>query len=80
MKPSDFSGKVFKLWKNKTVILPIYSLAGKNYVEPAMVHIATSIESRNAVMVRPLYYLTPGQPIHESPPNTFIISETKKGN
>ncbi len=82
MKTSDFAAIKFISWKNKIINLPIYSLTSSvDYIEKSMIWTQSTLESRQSVLVRPLYYLTIGPPIEESPPNQIIkVSDTKKKN
>lgn len=60
MIPRDFMGQRFTSWKDKTISLPVYSIAStRNYVERSVVHFSSTIESKRTLMISPLYYLTP---------------------
>jgi hypothetical protein len=62
MKPDDFGGYKFETWKNKVINLQVYSLTGgaRNYVDGAIIQHSNAWHSRKAIMIEPLYYMTPG--------------------
>lgn len=89
MRPLNFEGIIFVSWKDQILNLPIYSLSGlerdtskqfsSGYVENSIIHISTTIKSRGAVLIRPLYYMTLGPKIEEGLPQKAIkISDRSK--
>ena len=81
MKPTDFARINFISWKSKIINLPIYSLTSSvNYVEKSIIWTQSTLESRQSVLVRPLYYMTIGPPIKESPPGKVIKVDGKTIN
>jgi hypothetical protein len=63
MKPSDFGGTKFTLWKDKIVTMPIYSLMGDYklvYVEKSIMYYSGIIAKRGSVMIPPFYFMPYG--------------------